>query len=123
MGSTPSTCQIQLQYLKKLQQTFQKDSGELIDIFLNDITKKIAVIQKAFEKKDWPNLKKELEYTRYRSIEIGAIQFSHYCLSLELAVQEMQIPKLPSIIEKFKVNFLIIQKELESLKTLSPMVT
>ncbi len=108
---------IKLSLLKKLQETFQKEMGELIELYLQDARKKIANLYKALEEKNLSNFQAAARDLRYRSIEIGAIHFSYICLSLEIAVQEMRLENLFQLTSQLERKFGQIYQELNRLKS------
>jgi acetolactate synthase small subunit len=119
MGDEIGSHLIKLSYLREHQKIFQKDLRELIDIYLADGKRKIVALKKAFEDNNRENFAGALQDLRYRSIDIGAHQFSYYCLSLEIAANEMRIDSLPRLIAFIEKSFDQVQAELERLKNTS----
>src|SRR5579872_1240121 len=107
---------IKLSLLNELQEIFQKEAGELIELYLQSAKKKIATLYKALEELNIPNFKAAAQELRLRSIDIGAVQFSYYCLGLEMAVQEMCLERLPELTTFVEDKFRQIYQELEELK-------
>jgi hypothetical protein len=95
---------------------FQKEAGELIELYLQNSIKKIATLYKALEEYNIDNFKAAAQELRLRSIDIGAVQFSYYCLGLEMAVQEMCLERLPQLTSLVENKFRQIYLELEELK-------
>jgi hypothetical protein len=108
---------IKLSSLKDLQQTFHKEIAELIDIYLHDAKRKIANLYKALEEANIANFTAAARELRLRSIDIGAIPFSHCCLSLEVAAQELRLEALPRLALMVEKQFAFVKEELERLKT------
>lgn len=104
---------IQASLLQKLQQTFQKDVDDLIDIYIKDTKKKLKTLIKNLEDQNLQNFMAILKELRHRSVEVGAIQFSHYCLMLEIAAQEMHFKKLNLLIASLEKVFMRVQDDLE----------
>lgn len=113
---------IKLSFLRELQQLFHKDAGELIELYVNNSKKKIAMLYKAVEEDNLSNFKAAAQELRHRSLDIGAIQFSYNCLALEMAAQEMCIERLPRLISLVESQFGQMYKELEMIKGLSHRV-
>jgi hypothetical protein len=108
---------IKLSYLKDLQQLFHKEIAELIDIYLHDAKRKIANLYKALEESNIANFTAAARELRVRSIDIGAITFSHRCLSLEVATQEFRLEALPQLALMLEKQFMFVKEELERLKS------
>lgn len=107
---------VDLSYLNELQATFQKEAGELIDFYLQDATKKIANLFQALQETDLDHFKEAARELRYRSIDIGAIDFSYTCLSVEIAAQEIRLDLLPNLILLLKKKFESIHQTLTRIK-------
>jgi hypothetical protein len=105
MGDEVCSPIIKLSFLRELQQVFQKDLRELLEMYLHDAKRKLANLHKALEEQNWSNFKAAAKELRYRSIDIGAIQFSYDCLALEIAVQELRIDNLKSLTCHLEVKF------------------
>lgn len=118
MGNEACSPLIQISFLKELQQTFQKEVKELIDVYLIDAKKKVSALYKAVEEQNLANFKNTAKELRQHSIDVGAISFSFDCLRLEMAVQEMRLESLPYLISIIKKRFIVVNKELERLKVL-----
>jgi type IV secretory pathway VirB4 component len=118
MGDEANTHAIKLSFLKELQHLFQKDASELIDIYLHDAKRKIANLYKALEEANLANFSAAARELRQRSVDVGAIQFSHYCVALEIAAQELRLECLPKLTKALENQFEIIRLALEGLKQL-----
>lgn len=103
-------------FLHQLQQLFQKDIGELIDLYLEDTTQKLTTLATTFEDKNLPSVIATARELRYHSLDVGAIQFSHCCLMLEIAAQERHFKKLLNLITFLKTVFVDVKSELEAYK-------
>lgn len=103
---------INYQLLKEFQTCFQKDLNELITYYLLDAKKKLALFRKALENRNLELIHDSARELRLRSIDVGAIQFSHACLSLELSVQEMRLEHLETFIQSLETQFQIIESQL-----------
>jgi len=108
---------IQLSFLQELQQEFQRNSTELIELYLHDAKRKIAAIHKALEEHNLSNLTAAAKSLRQRSLSIGAISFSFRCLHLEMAVQEMRLETLFYLVFSLEKRFIQVYEALEKLKT------
>lgn len=117
MGNDVASRTIKLSLLHKLQQTFQMNVDELIDIYINDAIKKIASANKGLKESNWPHLIAALQELRYRSIDVGAVQFSHFCLTLEIATQERRLERLDQLLVILENKFTELKEELISLKS------
>lgn len=113
---------IQISFLKELQQTFQKEARELIEVYLIDAKKKVSALYKAIEEQNLANFKNAARELRQRSIDVGAIAFSFDCLRLEMAAQEMRTESLPYLIGIIEKRFVDVHIELNRLKML-PLFT
>lgn len=120
LESAPS--QIKLSLLKKLQHAFQKDASELIEIYCQDAQKKMLELQKSLDKQQWDNFASSLSELRYRSIDIGAVQFSHLCLNLEIIISEQRYPHLNVAFEHFLTQFERVYAELKIIQMRSERV-
>lgn len=107
---------IKLSVLQKLQQVFQKDLGELIDIYLEEAKRKLTHLYQAIEDNNIPKLINSAQELRYRSVDIGALQFSHYCLSIEIAAQECRFESLKKHLALLDNQFRLIKQQLEDIK-------
>lgn len=117
------TQHIQIKALETLEELYNRDLKDLIDLYLHAARLKIANLHKTLSQKNYENLASEAQELRFRSTEIGAIQFSHLCLSLEITVQEMRIDHLQSGIERLEQNFQLIEKELRQLQALETTIS
>jgi len=75
MGDDVRSHIINISLLRELQQAFQKDICELIDIYLHDANRKIANLYKALNEANLENFAAAARELRLRSLDIGAIQF------------------------------------------------
>ena len=116
MGEEVRSHMIKLSSLREHQRLFQKDISELINLYLMDGKRKITALKKAFAEKNWENFLGAIQELRYRSIDIGAHQFSFYCLSLEICALELREFLIPNMIHFIEQSFLEVQKELERLQ-------
>lgn len=116
MGDEKHLNIIQTSYLRDLQQQFQKEVPELIDIYLHDAKRKIANLHKALEEENYSNFIAAARELRLRSIDIGAIQFSYYCLQLEIVVQEMRLESVLKLTILLEEAFQVVHLALEQLK-------
>jgi len=107
---------IKISLLKKLQQCFQKDARELIEIYCQDAQKKILELKVNLDNKQWHHFATALSELRYRSIDIGAVQFSHLCLNLEIIISEQRYLHLNAAFEHFLTQFECVIAELKSLQ-------
>jgi len=107
---------IRLSFLHELQQGFQKNFSELIDLYLQDAVKKVEALRTALKEKNISHLASAARELRGRSIDIGAIPFSYCCLHLEMAAQEMHLEILDSLISTLEVSFSELTDALEQLK-------
>lgn len=119
MGDEVFSRMIKIASLKEYQKCFQKDLGELIQLYLMDGKRKITALKKAFEEKHWENFIGALQELRYRSMDMGAHQFSFYCLTVEIAALERQQHRIPYLIIWLESAYIEVQKELERLQTTS----
>jgi hypothetical protein len=118
MGNDLCSPLIQISFLKELQQVFQKEVRELIDLYLADAKRKILTLNKAIEEQNLANFKNAARELRQRSIDVGAISFSFDCLRLEMAAQEMRLESLPHLLGLIEQSLVPIHEELERLKIL-----
>lgn len=118
MGNDLCSPLIQISFLKELQQVFQKEVRELIDLYLTDAKRKIVTLHKAIEEQNLSNFKNAARELRQRSIDVGAISFSFDCLRLEMAAQEMRLESLPHLMSLIEQSLIPIHYELERLKNL-----
>jgi hypothetical protein len=109
---------IQISFLKELQQLFQKEVRELIDLYLLDAKRKVLVLYKAIDDQNLTNFKNAARELRQRSIDVGAISFSFDCLRLEMAAQELRTESLTYLMGVLEKNLKDIIEELERLKLL-----
>ncbi len=116
MGDEKHLSIIQTSYLRELQQQFQKEVPELIDIYLHDAKRKIANLHKALEEENYSNFIGAARELRLRSIDIGAIQFSYHCLQLEIVVQEMRLESVKKLTSLLEQTFQLVLQALEQLK-------
>lgn len=117
MGDEVLSRMIKIASLREYQKCFQKDLGELISLYLLDGKRKITAINKAYQEQHWENFTGALQELRYRSMDIGAHQFSFYCLTVEIAAIETQLHRLPQLLIWLENAFTQVEKELERLKT------
>ncbi|MGD9591952.1 MAG: hypothetical protein AB7V32_05485, partial [Candidatus Berkiella sp.] len=103
---------IQFAYLHDLQQQFQREISELIDIYLHDARRKLANLHKALHDLNYTNFLGAIRELRLRSIDVGAIRFSYYCLQLEIAVQEMRLESVQKLIHFLEETFETVVKAL-----------
>lgn len=116
MGDDVRSHVIDLSLLKALQQAFQKNVSELIDIYLHDANRKIANLHKAIQETNIENFTAAARELRQRSLDIGAIQFSYHCLALEKATQEMRLERLEQLLILLEKQFIPVSKALTLLK-------
>lgn len=107
---------IKLSSLEKLQSLFQKDKGELIDFYLHEASQKISHLYQALESHNISKLALCAQELRQRSIDMGAIQFSHFCLSIEIAAQEHRFESLKKHLALLENQFTIVKQYFETLK-------
>lgn len=112
---------IKLTAIHKLQQVFQKDLRELIDIYLEEAKRKLSHLYQAIEENNIPKLINSAQELRYRSVDIGALQFSHLCLSIEIAAQEFRFESLKKHLALLENQFRMISQQLEELKAKPPL--
>jgi len=118
MGKDECSPLIQISFLKELQQIFQKEVRELIDLYLMDAKRKITTLHKAIEEQNLMNFKNAARELRQRSIDVGAISFSFDCLRLEMAAQEIRLESLPHLLGLIEHSLVAVNEELERIKTL-----
>lgn len=118
MGNDECSPLIQISFLKELQQIFQKEVRELIDLYLLDAKRKINTLHKAIEEQNLVNFKNAARELRQRSIDVGAISFSFDCLRLEMAAQEIRLESLPHLLGLIEHSLVAINEELERIKIL-----
>lgn len=118
MGNNICSPLIQISFLKELQQVFQKEARELIDLYLLDAKRKMSTLKKAIEEQNLSHFKNAARELRQRSIDVGAIPFSFDCLHLEMAAQEIRLESLPHLLNLIEQNFVAIHEELDRLKVL-----
>lgn len=111
---------IKISMLRDLQQEFQKEMSELIDLYLRDAKKKIANLYRALEEENLNNFQGAARELRHRSLEVGAVEFSYYCLSLETAVQELRLESLHQLTTAVEKCFHRIRRELDEIKKTPP---
>lgn len=116
MGDAGFSRTIKISSLKEYQKLFQKDVSELINLYVLDAKRKINALKKAFSEKHWENFLGALQELRHRSVDIGAHQFSYYCLQLEIAAIEMQLLEIPHRIALLERAFNEVEEELERIK-------
>lgn len=110
---------IKLSVLQKLQKVFQKDLGELIDIYLEEAKRKFTHLYQSIEENNIAKLIDTVQELRYRSVDVGALQFSHYCLSIEIAAQECRFESLKKLLALLENQFSICMQQLEEIKAAS----
>lgn len=113
--SAPSPL-IDFNLLSELEQGFQKNLSELIDLYLKDAIRKIEQLQKAYQDKNFKSILNAAKELRNRSMDVGAIKFSFNCLSLELAIQEHRSETVPQLINVICRNFEQVSSELCRIK-------
>lgn len=118
MGNDLCSPLIQISFLKELQQIFQKEVKELIDLYLADAKRKVITLHKAIEEQNLGNFRNAARELRQRSIDVGAISFSFDCLRLEMATQEMRLESLPHLLSLIEQSLIAVNEELERLKIL-----
>lgn len=116
MGDAIISRMIKISSLKEHQKTFQKDVSELISLYLLDAKRKMNALKKAFDERHWENFLGALQELRHRSVDIGAHQFSYYCLTLEIAAIEMQLHQIPHRIAWLEKAFAEVEAELLRIK-------
>lgn len=108
---------IQPSYLRDLQQQFQREVTELIDMYLHDAKRKFVTLYKALEEENYANFIGAARELRTRSIDVGAIRFSYYCLQLEVAVQEMRLESVKKLTDFLETAFIAVSDALEHYKS------
>lgn len=116
MGDLVHSPTINFQMLLEFQDCFQKDLSELIDMYLSDSHKKFDQLSKALEACNFKAMQTAARELRKRSIDVGAIHFSHACLGLELALQEMRLERIQHFVSQLNTQFLQIEHELLRIK-------
>ncbi|MBN9288801.1 MAG: hypothetical protein BGO43_01360 [Gammaproteobacteria bacterium 39-13] len=116
MGDDVRSHIINISLLRELQQAFQKDICELIDIYLHDANRKIANLYKALNEANLENFAAAARELRLRSLDIGAIQFSFRCLALEMAIQEMRLESLEPLTAMVEQQLTPVLKALALIK-------
>lgn len=116
MGDSVVSPNIDFQLLLAFQDCFQKDLIELIDIYISDAKKKFATLNKTLAMKNLKNFATAARELRIRSLDIGAVRFSHACLSLEIAVQEMRLESISRYLNQLEQQFTNIETELLAIK-------
>lgn len=119
MGNDGRSHIIQFSFIKELQQIFQKNISELIDIYIDEAKKKFFVLCKAYDEGNLLSVIDTARELRHRSVDIGAIPFSFLCLNVEIATQELNHPRVQQLIAAMKKYCPILFAELEKLKSLS----
>ncbi len=109
---------IQTSYLRDLQQQFQREVTELIDIYLHDAKRKISNLHKALAEENLSNFIGAARELRTRSVDVGAIQFSYLCLQLEIAVQEMRLESVTRLTHFLEKAFFAVNDALLEIKVL-----
>ena len=117
MGDEKHLAIIELSYLRDLQHQFQREITELIDIYLHDAKRKLANLHKALEEENYANYIGAARELRLRSVDVGAIRFSYYCLQLEVAVQEMRLESVNKLTFFLEASFDVVSEALEHIKS------
>ena len=120
MGESVVSQTINFKLLQDFQVVYQTNINELIDLYLRDAEKKFSQLNKSLNAgkiREFISSAKEL---RNRSLDVGAVGFSHTCLGLEIAGQEMRLENLPRIVQLLEEHFLSIKKELLKIKNSAP---
>lgn len=112
---------IKLSILQKLQQLFQKDLAELVEIYVEEAKRKINQLHQAFDERNMSKFVGAAQDLRYRSVDMGALQFSHVCLGLEIAAQEHRFESLKMHLALLENQFSMVSEELERIKTSVPL--
>lgn len=116
MGNSVVSPNIYTQLLNEFQVAFQKDLAELIDLYLIDARKKFSNLLSALETKNLENFTGAARELRRRSMDVGAIPFSHCCLALEISTQEMRLEHLKKIVFQLENQFNDVEQELLQIK-------
>lgn len=116
MGNSVVSPNINTRLLSDFQVAFQKDLGELIELYLIDARKKFSSLLSALEAKNIENFTGAARDLRRRSLDVGAISFSHSCLALEISTQEMRLEHLKKIVFQLESQFNEIEEELLHIK-------
>ncbi len=107
---------IKISLLHALSETFQRETDELIEIYLQEAKRKISILHSALSQCNITNFIATARELRLSSLDMGAIQFSHHCLSLEIAAAEMRLESLPSLISFIENQFIGICHSLNRLR-------
>lgn len=119
MGESVRSQAINFKLLQEFQIIYQTNMNELIDLYLRDAEKKFSQLYKALQAHKMQEFVSSARELRIRSLGIGAIRYSHMCLSLELAGQEMRLENLGHILQLLEEQFIPIKTELLRIKKIS----
>lgn len=106
---------IKQDYLKRMQKIFQKDIQELIEIYISDSKKKLSELQKALSESNLSQFIVAVQELRQSSADMGAIQFSHYCLTIEIAANERHFEKLKQLMGSIESKFAKVEADLKQI--------
>ena len=119
MNEKAAPTSIKLTYLKRMQKIFQKDIRELIEIFISDSKKQICELQKALTDSNLQQFIATIQELRQNSADVGALQFSHYCLTLEIAATERRFERLKQLFTLMENKFAKIEVDLKQISDMS----
>lgn len=117
MSNSASYQVIDLRLLNEFQVSYQTDLKELIDIYITDALKKFDKLENTLDMGNITEFLSTARDLRSRSLDIGAVRFSHSCLGLEVAAQEHRIHVLAPFIEYLQCQFQHIQTALLEIKS------
>jgi hypothetical protein len=120
MGESAVSQAINFKRLQDFQVVYQTSLNELIDLYLRNAEKKFPQLHKALSAGKMQEFISSAKELRNRSLDIGAVNFSHTCLSLEIAGQEMRLENLSLIVQMLEKQFLVIKGELLKIKKSAP---
>lgn len=106
---------ISIASLEKLQSLFQKDRQALIAIYLEEAERRVRALYHALDHHNTAKLIHHAQELRHRSQDIGAIQFSHACLGVEIAAQEYRFNVLHEYLAFLENQFTITREHLEAI--------
>lgn len=116
MGSVVSSKVIDMNSLLALQDLFQKNLVDLIDVYLQDAQKCLDRLIVNIRNQNSSALQKAAKDLRCSSLDIGAIQFSHLCISIEMAAQEHRLNHALTIYKEIVESFIHVREALLDIK-------
>jgi len=119
MGESVMSPVINFKLLQEFQIIYQTNMNELIDLYLCDVERKFSQLYKALQSHKIQEFASSARELRCRSLDIGAVQYSHMCLSLEIAGQEMRLENLNNMLKLLEEQFSPIKAELLRIKKIS----